>query len=86
VPREYRTYTEGQRLLILATAIAEGLSATDVHQRFGVKPVTYYSWRQKAGLKSSRGQRPHRQSAESSSTNASSPESGTLAIIDPGAS
>ena len=57
LPRPYRTYTQAERLTILATAVAEALSATDVQRRFGVKPITYYSWRRKSGLKSSHGRR-----------------------------
>lgn len=58
MPRPYTLYTEAERLAILATAFAEQLSATHVLERFGVKPVTYYSWRRKRGLKSTQGQRP----------------------------
>lgn len=59
MPRSYTTYSAAERLTILATAIAEHLSATDVYQRFGVKPVTYYSWRKKHGLRNPTG-RPAR--------------------------
>ena len=86
MPRAYKTYTEAERLLILATAMAEGLSATDVHERFGVRPVTYYSWRQKCGLKSSRGRRPHHHNHGSATENTLSSASGAVAIVDPGAS
>src|ERR1041385_9128731 len=55
VPRAYKLYTEAERLAILAAATAERLSATDVNRRFGVKPVTYYSWRMRAGIKSATG-------------------------------
>jgi transposase-like protein len=57
MPRPYRLYTEAERVAILAAALAEGLSATEVLRRYGVKPVTYYSWRKKSGLKSTRGRR-----------------------------
>jgi len=86
VPRAYNAYTLTERLTILATAVAEGLSATEVHQRFGVKPVTYYSWRKKCGLKSSHGRRGQREASIPGLGHATSPESGTLAIDDPGAS
>lgn len=43
---------------IVATANREGLTAPQVQKRFGVKPVTYYSWRKKLGLKGPRGRRP----------------------------
>ena len=58
MPRAYKLYTETERMTILATAMAEQLSATDVLRRFGVKPVTYYLWRKKSGLKSAHGRRP----------------------------
>ncbi len=58
--RDYRTYTEAERRHIVAVAEAEGLSATRVQERFGVKPVTYYLWRKKSGLRSPRGRRPER--------------------------
>ena len=56
--RERKTYTEAQRKQILAAAVAEKLTAGQVQKRFGVKHVTYYSWRKKAGLKGPRGRRP----------------------------
>jgi transposase-like protein len=37
--------TPAERAKIVATANREGLTAQQVQQRFGVKPVTYYSWR-----------------------------------------
>ena len=42
---------------IVSTANREGLTALQVQKRFGVKPVTYYSWRKKLGLKGPRGRR-----------------------------
>ncbi|MCC6350211.1 MAG: hypothetical protein IT347_11555 [Candidatus Eisenbacteria bacterium] len=48
----------GERQRILATAEREGLTALQVQKRFGVKPVTYYSWRKKVGLKGRRGRKP----------------------------
>lgn len=56
--RERKTYTDAQRKQILAAAVAEKLTAGQVQKRFGVKHVTYYSWRKKAGLKGPRGRRP----------------------------
>lgn len=56
--RERKTYTEAQRKQILATAVAEKLTAEQVKKRFGVKHVTYYSWRKKAGIKGPRGRKP----------------------------
>ena len=56
--RARKSYTESQRQSILAAAAAEGLTAEGVQKRFGVTPVTYYSWRKKAGLKGPRGRRP----------------------------
>lgn len=55
--RTRNAYTETQREKILAAAQAEGLTAEAVQKRFGVKPVTYYSWRKKFGLKAPRGRR-----------------------------
>ena len=86
MPRAYKTYTEAERLTILATAMAEGLSATDVHERFGVRPVTYYSWRKKNGLKTPTGRPPRAEVDRSSSENTLGPESGALASVDPAAS
>jgi transposase-like protein len=56
--RERKSYTETQRRQILSTAIAEKLTAGQVQKKFGVKPVTYYSWRKKAGVKGPRGRKP----------------------------
>jgi transposase-like protein len=56
--RVRKSYTEAQREKILAAAQAEGLTALDVRKRFGVTPVTYYSWRKKRGIKGPRGRRP----------------------------
>src|ERR1051325_8140164 len=86
VPRAYKLYTEPERLAILAAATAERLSATDVNRRFGVKPVTYYSWRMRAGIKSATGRPPRRQADDSSTESSSSRESGPRAIVDPAAS
>lgn len=56
--RERKTYTDQQREEILATAARDGLTAEGVQKKFGVKPVTYYSWRKKKGLKGPRGRKP----------------------------
>jgi transposase-like protein len=44
-PRRRTRYTEAQRRRILDTAGRQGLTATQVHKRFGVTPVTYYAWK-----------------------------------------
>ncbi|MFN8589474.1 MAG: transposase [Candidatus Eisenbacteria bacterium] len=56
--RERKTYSDQQREEILATAIKDGLTAEDVQKKYGVKPVTYYSWRKKKGIKGPRGRKP----------------------------
>ena len=56
--RERKTYTEAQRKQILAAAVAEKLTAEQVKKKYGVKHVTYYSWRKKAGIKGPRGRKP----------------------------
>lgn len=56
--RERKTYTEVQRKQILSSAIAEKLTAEQVQKKYGVKPVTYYSWRKKAGVRGPRGRKP----------------------------
>jgi transposase-like protein len=53
--RKRQTYTAGQRNAILAAAKKGGLTALQVKSRFGVTPVTYYSWRKKQGLTRRRG-------------------------------
>jgi len=53
--RKRQTYTSGQRNSILAAARKEGLTALQVKRKFGVTPVTYYSWRKKKGLTRRRG-------------------------------
>lgn len=55
--RERKSYSLKQRSAILAAAAKEHLSAPQIQQRFGVKPVTYYSWRKKLGLAQRRGGR-----------------------------
>jgi len=56
--RARKTYTEEQRQQILSTAQSEKLTALGVQKRFGVTPVTYYSWRKKQGIRGPRGRRP----------------------------
>lgn len=58
VKRPRKSYTEAQRQAILETAEAEGLTAEGVKKKFGVTPVTYYSWRKKNGIKGPRGRKP----------------------------
>ena len=55
--RKRMTYTEGQRRTILLAAQKDGLTAIQVQKRFGVKPITYYSWRKKRGVAARRGRR-----------------------------
>lgn len=52
--RKRKKYTSDQRTTILAAAQKEGLTALDVQKKFGVAPVTYYSWRKKSGSTGSR--------------------------------
>jgi len=56
--RKRKSYTDAQRKTILSTAQREDLTAMDVKKRFGVTPVTYYSWRKKTGAVLRRGRRP----------------------------
>jgi transposase-like protein len=44
-----RRYSDTERQQILSAAQREGLTAVQVQRRFGVTPVTYYSWRRKSG-------------------------------------
>lgn len=53
--RTRKTYTPSQRQAILTAATRDGLTALDVKKRFGVTPVTYYSWRKKSGVAGRRG-------------------------------
>ena len=48
--RKRHTYSSAHRTNILAAAQKEGLTAVQVQKRFGVTPVTYYSWRRKYGV------------------------------------
>jgi transposase-like protein len=56
--RPRKSYTEAQRQEILDAAQKDGLTALQVQKKFGVTPVTYYSWRKKKGIKGPRGRRP----------------------------
>ena len=53
--KKRQNYTPAQREKILAAAKAEKLTAEQVKKKFGVTPVTYYSWRKKSGLTRTRG-------------------------------
>jgi transposase-like protein len=55
--RKRKSYSEAKRNDILAAAQKEGLTAAQVKQKFGVTPVTYYSWRKKYALAGRRGGR-----------------------------
>ena len=55
--RQRKKYSKEERAEILATAAKEHLTAAAVQKRFGVKPVTYYSWRKKSGASKRRGGR-----------------------------
>lgn len=48
--RKRAQYSDKQRQLILAAAAKGRLTALQVQKKFGVVPVTYYSWRKKMGL------------------------------------
>jgi len=56
--RARKSYTESQRQEILNAALKDGLTALQVQKKFGVTPVTYYSWRKKKGIRGPRGRRP----------------------------
>lgn len=54
--RKKRTrYAEAQRRQILEAAVRERLTAADVEKKYGVTPVTYYSWRKKYGVGTRQG-------------------------------
>ena len=48
--KKRQRYSESKRQSILASAQREGLTANQVRKKFGVTPVTYYSWRKKYGI------------------------------------
>jgi transposase-like protein len=56
--RKRTSYTPKKRAEILAAAQRGNLTANEVKKQFGVTPVTYYSWRKKAGIVGRRGRRP----------------------------
>src|SRR5262245_14096096 len=56
--RKRKSYTSQQRSSILAAAQREQLTAAQVQKKFGVTPVTYYSWRKKSGVGRRRGRPP----------------------------
>ncbi len=57
-PKTTRKQTsKADRAKILAAADREGLTALQVQKRFGVKPVTYYSWRKASKKTVSRNER-----------------------------
>ena len=56
--RPRKSYTPQKRAEILAAAQKGNLTANEVKKKFGVTPVTYYSWRKKEGLVGRRGRRP----------------------------
>ena len=47
--KKRQIYTPQQRSTILSAASRDGLTAAQVKRKFGVTPVTYYSWRKKSG-------------------------------------
>ena len=47
VRRKRHKYSSEKRTTILQAAQKQGLTAVQVQKRFGVTPVTYYSWRRK---------------------------------------
>ena len=53
--RKRHSYSSEKRMSILQTAQKSSLTALDVQKRFGVTPVTYYSWRRKYGGAGRRG-------------------------------
>lgn len=53
--KKRQSYSPEQRSEILAAATRDKLTAAQVKRKFGVTPVTYYSWRKKAGATRKRG-------------------------------
>lgn len=53
--KKRQNYTPQKRAEVLAAAQKEGLTAAQVQKKFGVTPVTYYSWRKKTGVAARRG-------------------------------
>jgi transposase-like protein len=57
-PKAARKQTsKADRAKIVAVADREGLTALQIQKRFGVKPVTYYSWRKASKKTVSRNER-----------------------------
>jgi transposase-like protein len=56
--KKRQSYTPQQRAEILAAASRNNYTAMQVKRKFGVTPVTYYSWRKKAGATRKRGAAP----------------------------
>jgi len=65
--RKRKSYSPQMRQDIMATAARDGLTALDVKKKFGVTPVTYYSWRKKSGAVAKRGRGPAKLSASGGS-------------------
>jgi transposase-like protein len=55
--KKRKRYTPAQRSEILAAAAKQGLTAAQVQKKFGVTPVTYYSWRKKTASAARGGRR-----------------------------
>src|SRR2546425_7890246 len=53
--KKRQSYTPQQRAEILASASRHNFTAAQVKRKYGVTPVTYYSWRKKAGATRKRG-------------------------------
>ncbi len=53
--KKRQSYTPQQRAEILASASRNNFTAAQVKRKYGVTPVTYYSWRKKAGATRRRG-------------------------------
>jgi len=53
--KKRKSYTPQERATILAAANRDRLTAAQVQRKFGVTPVTYYSWRKKTGVTRRRG-------------------------------
>jgi len=53
--KKRKNYTSQQRESILTAAQRDRLTAAQVQRKFGVTPVTYYSWRKKSGVARARG-------------------------------
>ena len=56
--KKRQVYTPQQRAEILAAASRHSYTAAPVKRKFGVTPVTYYSWRKKSGATRRRGASP----------------------------